>query len=135
MASGYVNDSILRETADSIIEDFRQTGETFTPEQEEQFRKFVAGLVDAEPPTEEDMWQTIEILRRTIEAKDKENALRAVTTFMLQFISGCEHSSGAFQCLPMLSQVRESIRAARFDEAADSLMAFLSKSREVARTI
>lgn len=105
MTNNYADDEILKQVADSIIEDFKKTDETFTPEQEAQFRAFVAGLVDAEPPADEDIWQTIEILRRAIVAKDKENALRAVTTFTLQFISGCEPSSGAFKLLPMLSSI------------------------------
>jgi hypothetical protein len=131
----YVDDEILKQVADSIIEDFKETDETFTPEQETQFRVFVAGLVDAEPPEDEDLWQTIEILRRAIEGKDKENALRAVTTFMLQFISGCEPSSGALKLLPMFIQTREAIKANRFNEAKDLLMDFLNKSREVARSM
>jgi hypothetical protein len=135
MTNSYVDDEILKQAADSIIEDCKQTGETVTPEQEEQIRKFVAGLVDIEPPTDEQIWQTIEILRRAIEGADRESALRAVTTFILQFISGCEHSSAAFQCVPMLYQVKEAIKADRFHEAQEFLMAFLSKSREVARSL
>jgi hypothetical protein len=135
MSNTYVDDEILKQAADSIIEDFKQTGKTFTSEQEDQFRVFVAGLVDAEPPADEEVWQIIEILRRAIDGKVKEKALRAVTTFMLQFISGCEHSPAAFQCLPMLSQVREAVKADRFDEAGEFLMAFLSKSREIARSM
>jgi len=121
--------------ADSIIEDFKQAGEKYTPEQEAQFRSFVAGLVDAEPPEDEDIWQTVEILKRTIEAKDKTNALGSVTTFMLQFISGCEPSSGALQLLPMLIQIRDAIKAERFKDAGELLMAFLRKSREIARSM
>lgn len=94
MTKEYADDEILKRVADSIIEDFKKADETYTPEQEAQFRMFVAGLVDAEPPEDDDLWQTIEILRRAIEGKDKENARRAVTTFMLQFISGCEPSQG-----------------------------------------
>jgi hypothetical protein len=131
----YLDDEILKQVADSIIEDFKNTDETFTPEQEARFRVFVAGLVDAEPPEDEDLWQAIEILRRTIEDKDKENALRAATTFMLQFISGCEPSSGALQLLPMLIRAREAIKDDRFNEARDLLMDFLNKSREVARSM
>ena len=135
MTKNYVDDEILKQVADSIIEDFKETNETFTPEQEAQFRMFVTGLVDAEPPEGEDLWQTIEILRRAIEGKDKENARRAVTTFVLQFISGCDPSSGAFQLLPMLIQAREAIKADRFKEAREFLMDFLNKSREVARSM
>jgi hypothetical protein len=130
-----VDDEILKQVADSIIEDFKKTDETYTPEQKAQFRMFVTGLVDAEPLEGEDLWQTIEILRRAIEGKDKENALRAATTFMLQFISGCEPSSGALQLLPMLIQTREAIKADRFNEARNLLMDFLNKSREVARSM
>jgi hypothetical protein len=135
MTKSYADDEILKQVADSIIEDFKKTDETYTPEQEAQFRMFVTGLVDAEPPEGEDLWQTIEILRRAIEGKDKENARRAVTTFVLQFISGCEPSSGAFQLLPMLIQVREAIKADHFNEAREFLMDFLNKSREVARSM
>jgi len=135
MTKDYADDEILKQVADSIIEDFKKTDETFTPEQKAQFRMFVAGLVDAEPPEGEDLWQTIEILRRAIEGKDKENARRAATTFMLQFISGCEPTSGAFQLLPMLIQARDAIKADRFNEARDLLMDFLNKSREVARSM
>ncbi len=116
-------------------QDFKQADEKYTPEQEAQFRAFVAGLVDAEFPEDEDIWQTIEILKKTIEAKDKINALGAVTTFMLQFISGCEPSSGAFQLLPMLIQVREAIKVELFKDAGELLMAFLRKSREIARSM
>ena len=133
MTNSYVDDEILKQAADSIIEDYKQSGETVTPEQEVQIRNFVAGLVDVEPPTEDQLWQSIEILTRAIEVKDREKALRAVTFFMLQFISGCEHSPEAFQCVPMLYQVKEAIKADRFHEASEFMMAFLSKSREVAR--
>jgi len=137
MTNSYVDDEILKQAADSIIEDYKQSGETVTPEQEAQIREFVAGLVDIEPPTEEQLWQSIEILTRAIEGKEKEKekALRAVTFFMLQFISGCEHSPEAFQCVPMLYQVKEAIKTDRFHEASDFMMAFLSKSREVARSL
>jgi hypothetical protein len=135
MTNQYVDKEILKQVADSIIEDFKQADEKYTPEQEAQFRAFVAGLVDAEPPEDEDIWQTIEILKKTIEAKDKINALGAVTTFMLQFISGCEPSSGAFQLLPMLIQVREAIKVELFKDAGELLMAFLRKSREIARSM
>lgn len=135
MTHQYVDEEILKQVADSIIEDFKRTDEKYTPEQEAQFRAFVAGLVDAEPPEEEDIWQTVEILKRTIEAKDGANALGAVTTFMLQFISGCEPSSGAFQLLPMLIQIRDDIKAERFKDAGGLLMAFLRKSREIARSM
>ncbi len=135
MTNQYVDKEILKQVADSIIEDFKQADEKYTPEQEAQFRAFVAGLVDAEPPEDEDIWQTIEILKKTIEAKDKINALGAVTTFMLQFISGCEPSSGAFQLLPMLIQVREAVKVELFKDAGELLMAFLRKSREIARSM
>ncbi|MGD9578635.1 MAG: hypothetical protein AB7Y74_10320 [Syntrophorhabdus sp.] len=135
MTNQYVDKEILKQVADSIIEDFKQADEKYTPEQEAQFRAFVAGLVDAEPPEDEDIWQTIEILKKTIEAKDKINALGAVTTFMLQFISGCEPSSGAFQLLPLLIQVREAIKVELFKDAGELLMAFLRKSREIARSM
>ena len=132
MTNKYSDDEILKQVADNIIEDFRQADEKFTSEQEVQFRAFVAGLINAVPPEHEDIWQTIEILRRTIEAKEKKNALGAATTFMLQFMSGCEPSSGALQLLPMLIQVREAIKTDRFKDAGELLMTFLSKSREVA---
>lgn len=135
MTNSYVDDEILKQAADSIIEDYKQSGETVTPEQEAQIRKFVAGLVDVEPPTEDQLWQSIEILTRAIEVKDREKALRAATLFMLQFISGCEHSPEAFQCVPMLCQVKEAIKTDRFHEASELMMAFLSKSREVARSL
>ncbi len=135
MTNQYVDEEILKQVADSIIEDFKQANEKYTPEQEAQFRAFVAGLVDADPPEDEDIWQTVEILKKTIEAKDKTNALGAVTTFMLQFISGCEPSSGAFQLLPMLIRVREAINAEGFKNAGELLMAFLRKSREIARSM
>jgi hypothetical protein len=135
MTNSYVDDDILKQAADSFTEDYKQSGEMVTPEQEAQIRKFVAGLVDVEPPTEEQLWQSIEILTRAIEVKDREKALRAVTFFMLQFISGCEHSPEAFQCVPMLYQVKEAIKTDRFHEASEFMMAFLSKSREVARSI
>ncbi len=107
MTNQYVDKEILKQVADSIIEDFKQADEKYTPEQEAQFRAFVAGLVDAEPPEDEDIWQTIEILKKTIEAKDKINALGAVTTFMLQFISGCEPSSGHSNCCLCLSRLEK----------------------------
>lgn len=135
MMNKYSDHEILKQVADNIIEDFRQADEKFTSEQEDQFRAFVAGLIDAVPPEDEDIWQTIEILRRTIEAKEKKNALGAATTFMLQFISACEPSSGALQLLPMLIQVREAIKADRFKDAGELLMTFLSRSREVARSM
>ncbi len=135
MMNKYSDHEILKQVADNIIEDFRQADEKFTSEQEDQFRAFVAGLIDAVPPEDEDIWQTIEILRRTIEAKEKKNALGAATTFMLQFISACEPSSGALQLLPMLIQVREAIKVDRFKDAGELLMTFLSKSREVARSM
>ena len=135
MTNQYVDEEILKQVADSIIEDFKQANEKYTPEQEAQFRAFVAGLVDADPPEDEDIWQTVEILKKTIEAKDKINALGAVTTFMLQFISGCEPSSGAFQLLPLLIQVREAIKVELFKDAGELLMAFLRKSREIARSM
>jgi hypothetical protein len=135
MVNKYSDDEILKQVADNIIEDFRQSDEKFTSEQEVQFREFVTGLIDAVPPEDEDIWQTIEILRRSIEAKEKNNALGAATTFMLQFISGCEPSSGALQLLPMLIQVREAIKADRFKDAGELLMTFLSKSREVTRSM
>lgn len=135
MTNQYVDEEILKQVADSIIEDFKQADEKYTAEQEAQFRAFVAGLVDAEPPEDEDIWQTIEILKKTIEAKDKTNALGAVTTLMLQFISGCEPSSGAFKLLPMLIQVREAIKVERFKDAGELLMAFLRKNREIARSM
>jgi hypothetical protein len=131
----HADEEILREVADSIIEDFKQADEKYTPEQEAKFRAFVAGLVDADPPENEDIWQTVEILKKTIEAKDKKNALGAVATFMLQFVSGCEPSSGAFQLLPMLIQVREAIKAEGFKNAEEVLMVFLRKSREIARSM
>lgn len=132
MMNKYLDDEILKQVADNIIEDFRQADEKFTTEQEVQFRVFVTGLIDADPPEHEDIWQTIEILRRTIDAKEKKNALGAATTFMLQFISACEPSSGALQLLPILIKVRESIKADRFKDAGELLMTFLSKSKEVA---
>ena len=135
MMNKYSDHEILKQVAANIIEDFRQADEKFTSEQEDQFRAFVAGLIDAVPPEDEDIWQTIEILRRTIEAKEKKNALGAATTFMLQFISACEPSSGALQLLPMLIQVREAIKVDRFKDAGELLMTFLSKSREVARSM
>lgn len=135
MMNKYSDHEILKQVVDNIIEDFRQADEKFTSEQEDQFRAFVAGLIDAVPPEDEDIWQTIEILRRTIEAKEKKNALGAATTFMLQFISACEPSSGALQLLPMLIQVREAIKVDRFKDAGELLMTFLSKSREVARSM
>lgn len=135
MMNKYSDHEILKQVADNIIEDFRQADEKFTSEQEDQFRAFVAGLIDAVPPEDEDIWQTIEILRRTIEAKEKKNALGAATTFMLQFISACEPSSGALQLLPMLIQAREAIKADRFKDAGELLMTFLSRSREVARSM
>lgn len=135
MMNKYSDHEILKQVADNIIEDFRQADEKFTSEQEDQFRAFVAGLIDAVPPEDEDIWQTIEILRRTIEAKEKKNALGAATTFVLQFISACEPSSGALQLLPMLIQVREAIKVDRFKDAGELLMTFLSKSREVARSM
>lgn len=135
MTNDYMDDEILKQTADSIIEDCKQTGATVTPEQEAQFRKFVAGLVDIEPPTEEQIWQTIEALRRSIEGAEKEKALQAINMFMLQFISGCEHTPEAFQCVPMLYQVKEAIKTNRFHEAGEFLMAFLTKSREVAHSM
>ena len=135
MMNKYSDHEILKQVADNIIEDFRQADEKFTSEQEDQFRAFVAGLIDAVPPEDEDIWQTIEILRRTIEAKEKKNALGAATTFMLQFISACEPSSGALQLLPMLIQAREAIKADRFKDARELLMTFLSRSREVARSM
>ena len=135
MMNKYSDHEILKQVADNIIEDFRQADEKFTSEQEDQFRAFVAGLIDAVPPEDEDIWQTIEILRRTIEAKEKKNALGAATTFVLQFISACEPSSGALQLLPMLIQAREAIKADRFKDAGELLMTFLSKSREVARSM
>ena len=135
MTNEYSDDEILKQVADNIIDDFRQADEKFTSEQEVQFSAFVAGLINAVPPEHEDIWQTIEILRRTIEAKEKKNALGAATTFMLQFISGCEPSSGAFQLLPMLIHAREAIKTDRFNEAREFLMDFLNKSREVARSM
>ena len=79
MTNDYMDDEILKQTADSIIEDCKQTGATVTPEQEAQFRKFVAGLVDIEPPTEEQIWQTIEALRRSIEGAEKESKGKLIT--------------------------------------------------------
>ena len=135
MTDSYVDDEILKQAADSIIEDFKQTGETVTPEQEAQIRKFVAGLVDIEPPTDEQMWQSIEILRMAIEGAEKEKALQAINMLVLQFISGCEHSPEAFQCVPILYQVKEAIKTDHFKQAREFVMTFLSKSREVARSI
>jgi hypothetical protein len=135
MTNDYVDDEILKQVADSIIEDCNQTGETVTPEQEAQIRKFVAGLVEVEPPTDEQIWQTIEILGRAIEGAEKEKALQAINMFVLQFISGCEHSPEAFQCVPILYQVKEAIKTDRFHQAREFMMTFLSKSREVARSI
>jgi hypothetical protein len=135
MTNDYVDDEILKQVADSIIEDCNQTGETVTPEQEAQIRKFVAGLVEVEPPTDEQIWQTIEILGRAIEGAEKEKALQAINMFVLQFISGCEHSPEAFQCVPILYQVKEAIKTDRFHQAREFMMTFLSKSKEVARSI
>jgi hypothetical protein len=135
MTNGRKEDEILRQVADSIVEDFKKEGEEYTPQQEAEFRAFVAGLVNAVPPEEEDIWQTIEILKKTIEIKDKKNALGAVTTFMLQFISGCESTSGALGLLPLLVETREAIKADRFDEASELLMTFLRQSRELVRSM
>jgi hypothetical protein len=128
-------DQILKEAADSILEDYRQMGNPLTLEQEARFNQFVAGLIDAEPPTAEQIWQTMEIAVEAIRAKHKEKALEAINMFMLEFISGVEQSSGAFQYLPMLNQAKESVKTGRFDNAGEMMVTFLSKCREAARSM
>jgi hypothetical protein len=54
---------------------------------------------------------------------------------MLQFISGCESTSGALGLLPLLVETREAIKADRFDEASELLMTFLRQSRELVRSM
>jgi hypothetical protein len=134
MTDGYVDHEILQQTADNLIEAYKEAGETFTPEREDQLRGFVAGLVDAEPPENELIWETIEVLMKTIEAKDRELALRAVSVFMLQFISGVDHTQEAFQCVPMLFQVKDAIKAQEFPRAGELLMAFLNRARALTRS-
>lgn len=135
MTSTNEYDEILKRAADSILEDNRQMGKVFTPEQEAQFKTFVAGLVDTEPPTAEHIWQTVEIVMEAIRAKHKERAVQAINGFMLEFISGCDQSSGAFQYLPLLNQAKDAIKASRFDQGGEFLMTFLTNCREAARSL
>ncbi len=132
MTKGYVDDEVLKQAADSIIEDYKRTGNPLGPEQEAQVRAFVAGLVEAEPPTDEQIWETIEIVMAAIGAQAKEKALRAIAILMLQFISGCDHTEGAFQCIPILNHAKEAVQADRFPQAREFMMAFLTKCREAA---
>lgn len=135
MTKDYVDHEVLRQAAADIIEGYKEMGKSFSPEEEAQFADFITGLVDAAPPTDEQVWETIELLRNAIEVRNRDNALQAVTLFMLQFISGCEHSPEAFQLLPRLREVREAIRAEHFREARELLMTFMSKAQEVARSM
>ncbi len=135
MGKDYVDHELLRQTAAGIVEDYKKMGTAFTPEEEARLLRFITGLVDAAPPTDEQVWETIELLRNAIEVRNRDNALQAVTLFMLQFISGCEHSQEAFQLLPMLTEVKEAIKAEHFREARELLMAFMTRAREVARSM
>jgi hypothetical protein len=135
MADSLTNDEILKQAGDSILEDYKQMGKTYTPEQEDQFNKFIAGLVDAEPPTSEQIWQTMEIVMEAIRAKNKEKSLETIIIFILEFISACDQSSGAFQYVPMLIQAKDAIKAGLFAQAGELMVAFLTKCREAARSM
>ncbi len=135
MSGDYVDHDILRRTADSLIEDYKEEGETFTGEREDEFRAYLAGLVDADPPTNEQIWETVEVLMKTIEGRDRELALRAISVFIVQYISGCDHTPEAFQCVPTLLEVKSHIKAEHFREAREALMAFLNRARAVARSM
>ena len=135
MTNSDATDEILKQAADRIIEDCKQMGDTFTQDQEAEFGEFVAGLVNAEPPTDEQIWQTIEVVMETIRANHREKALRSINAFILQFICGCDQTSGAFQYLPILSQAKDAIKAGLFDQAGEMLMTFLTKCREAARSM
>lgn len=133
MTSSQENDQIMRQAAKDVVEDCKELGDSFTPEQEAQFIQYVEGLVNTEPPTGEQIWQTMEIAREAIKANHKEKSLRAINLFILEFISGCEQSSGAIGYLPILKEAKDAIKAGRFDQAGDFIVAFLAKCREAVR--
>lgn len=126
---------ILNQVAQGMIEEYRQMGNPLGPEQEAHFRRFVAGLVDSEPPREDQIWQTIEIAMEEIRNKQKDTALQAINYFTLQFIAACDQSSGAFRYVPMLGQAKEAVKASLFDQAEQHLMTFLIKCKEAARSL
>lgn len=135
MTSSQEYDEIVKQAAKDVVEDCKQLGDKFTPEQEAQFIQYVEGLVNAEPPTGEQVWQTMEITREAIRANHKEKSLRAMNLFILEFISGCDQSSGALRYLPMLKEAKDAIRASRFDQAGDFIVTFLAKCREAMRAM
>jgi hypothetical protein len=135
MADDYVDQDILKMVADGLLDDYKEAGETFTPEREDEFRAFVAGLVNAEPPPNEQIWETVEVLLKTIDGRDRDLALRAASVFLLQFVSGVDHSPEAFQCLLTLNKVKDEVKAEHFREARELLMAFLNRARAVARSM
>lgn len=135
MADNQTDDEILDQVAQGIIEEYIQMGNPLGPEQEAHFRQFVAGLVDSEPPGEEQIWHTIEIAMEEIRNKQKDRALQAINYLMLQFIAACDPALGALQYVPMLGQAKEAVKTGLFDQAGQCVMSFLVKCREAARSM
>lgn len=133
MTRSWEYEGIVEQTAKDVVEDCKQLGDKFAPEEEAQFIQYVQGLVNAEPPTGEQMWQTMEIAREAIKANFKDKSLRAINLFILEFISGCDASSGALRYLSVLKEAKDAIKAGRFDQAGDFMATFLAKCREAAR--
>lgn len=94
MTSSQENDEIMRQAAKDVVEDCKELGDSFTPEQEAQFIEYVEGLVNTEPPTGEQIWQTMEIAREAIKANHKEKSLRAINLFILSLSRGASSHRG-----------------------------------------
>jgi hypothetical protein len=135
MTDTRTTEDILNQAAQGIIDEYKQTGNPLAPEQEARFRQFVTGLVNSEPPTEEQVWSTIEVAMEEIRNKQKDRALQATNFLMLQFIAACDEASGAFQYVPILGQVKEALKTGLFDQAEQNLMTFLAKCREAAQAV
>ncbi len=133
MTSHLSDEDVLKAAADSIIKEYRESGAPLTPEQEARFNQFVAGLLDAEPPTPEQIWQAMEVAVEAVRCQNREKSLEGINMFMLEFISGVERASGAFQYLSLLTQAKDAVKAGHFVRAGELLVEFLAKCREAAQ--
>lgn len=135
MTSNMSDDEILKNAVDSIIKEYRESGTVLTPEQEARFNRFVTGLLDAEPPAPEQIWQAMEAAVEAVRCQNKERSLEGINMFMLEFISGVDRASGAFQYLPLLTQAKGAVKAGHFVRAGELLVEFLAKCREAAQAM
>ena len=135
MTSNMSDDEILRNAVDSIIKEYRESGTPLTPEQEARFNRFVTGLLDAEPPAPEQIWQAMEVAVEAVRCQNKERSLEGINMFMLEFISGVDRASGALQYLSMLTQAKDAVKTGHFVRAGELLVEFLAKCREAAQAM